>query len=68
MRSTRPILLDRSLPFDAILSSHSLLRLPALQQALMATLVQRRVFGSMHGGLGRDVHDSFRRMWQNIVS
>lgn len=67
MRSIRPILLDHSLPFNAMLSSPGLLRLPALQQALMATLVQRRVFGSMQSGLGRDVHDSFRRVWQNIV-
>lgn len=39
----------------------------AIEAVLKATVVQNRIFGHMHGGLGRDVHDSFKRMWGDIV-
>lgn len=55
------------LPFSGLFWSMRPTTWRGIEQVLQATVVQQRVFGAMHSGLGRDVHDSFRRMWLDMA-
>lgn len=58
---------DHVLPFSGLFWSMRATGIRSMEHILQSTLVQQRLFGRMNSGLGRDVHDSFKRMWLDIA-